>query len=106
MIKKLAGVARAEAMDAIPNDPWLVNNCPLLIEYLTSSKYEDGTPRTTCTITIFVDAGVLKLCLNDRDAGASLYVTGEVLSDALESLEKALNDTKPDWRLWKKRKVR
>lgn len=104
MIKKLATAAREECQDAIPSDPWLINNCPLLVEYLTSSRYEDKSPRTTSTLTVFVDAGVLKIALNDRDANASLYVTGECLSDALESLEKQLNEQKPDWRQWKRKK--
>jgi len=104
MIKKLAQVAKDDCQDAIPSDPWLINNCPLLVEYLTSSRYEDKTPRTTSTLTLFVDAGVLKMALNDRDANASLYVTGEALSDCLEALEKQLNEQKPDWRQWKRKK--
>lgn len=89
--------------DAYPDgDTWLVNNCPLLLDYLVKQKYEDGSARVPSTVTFFVDSGVFKLCVNDKDAQASLYTSANTLQDALVATEKRLGENPADWRFWKR----
>jgi len=88
----------------IPPDEWMLATCPTLLDYLTNTKYDDGTPRTTSTMTIFVDQGAFKVSVNDRDAEASLYSSAACLLDALASTEKRLNGDQTDWRYWGKGK--
>lgn len=71
---------------------------PALFEFLTVSRWEDGTPRATGTLLLFSDAGVFKFCLNDRDAGLALWVSSSCLLGALESLERALAEGTGEWR--------
>lgn len=106
MIKKMTKETQTEMNGSIPDDAWMVSNAPLVLEYLTTTRYDDGSPRETSTITVFVDEGVLKLSLNDRDNSASLYASGCTLQDAFLGLEKRVGDKSPDWRPWKGRKRR
>jgi hypothetical protein len=56
---------------------------------------------------VFVDEGRVKASLNDKDVNASLFRAGLSLTDALKSLEKALQPGgDADWRTWKPSKSR
>jgi len=82
------------------------DNCPawakeftVLWEYLTHDTYLEGEPRVPSTITIMRgDLMGVKVVLNDRDRGLSLWSTGTDPRDALETLELLLNTTSPPWR--------
>jgi len=71
---------------------------PAIWEYLVSERWEDGTARRTSTMTIFVEEGRVKLCLNDRQGQRSLWVSGATLLDALDALEGHLEQGTGDWR--------
>lgn len=71
---------------------------PAIWEYLTCEQWEDGTPRQTATVTVFWEDSRVKLCLNDRFAGRSLWVSGESLIAALDALEGQLEAGTGDWR--------
>ena len=86
-----------------PTDPpWEDNefstNYPTIFEYLTLNSWGPGQPRSTSTIMLFVDNGVLKLCINDRDNQRSAFFTGTTLSAALVACENALSGETADWR--------
>ena len=100
-MKKEVQEAREVSKGQLPADPWLLNNCPSVVEHLVDSTYDDGSLRETSTLTVFIDAGVLKVGLNDRDNRRTLYVSGPDVGSALESLERALRAQAPDWRPWK-----
>lgn len=78
----------------------ILSKCPGITEYLSKSLYEDGKPRQTSTLTVFIEGGMVKVALNDRDVERSSYMSGEGLEDALRSLEKHLVEEKVDWRAW------
>lgn len=59
---------------------------PALWEYLTTEEYPDGSPRERSMLCFFVENGVFKGALQDRDQQQSLWAS----SDALESLVEAL----------------
>lgn len=75
---------------------------PLVTEYLCTQQYDDGSPRERSALSLFCEDGMLKLALNDKAEGRSLYVSAESLEDALELLERALHATNAPWRLWPK----
>lgn len=75
---------------------------PYIVEFLSATKWDDGGARTPGTLTLFIEDGIWKACLNDRDGEASLYVTGATMGDCLSSIEKrASNPQGADWRAWK-----
>lgn len=103
-MKREIAEAKDQCKGSLPSDEWLLKNCPAVLEHLCDGRFDDGTPRETSTISIFVDAGVLKVSLNDREQRRTLYVTASNLQDGFLGLEKSLGATVPDWRPWKDRK--
>jgi hypothetical protein len=71
---------------------------PALAEYLEVDAWEDGRPRQTSTLLLFLEDGVVKACLNDRDADRALWVSGGSVAGVLESLEAALSGGTGEWR--------
>lgn len=72
---------------------------PVLWEFLTTAKYEDGQGRTLPTLTVFIDTACVKLCLNDRDQGLTGWAASETVEGAFLALERALKEDKVDWKL-------
>jgi len=81
----------------------VLSGLPTLLSYLTDDKYEDGSPRQRSTLTLFIEEGMVKLALNDRQEHASLYLAAEGLGTALEALESKLEAGTGDWRAWNNR---
>jgi hypothetical protein len=72
---------------------------PALLEYLTTDKWPEGGERVVSTLMMFCEDGTFKACLNDRDAGKSLWVSGASVPDALEALESILRHGGGEWRV-------
>jgi len=71
---------------------------PQLLEYLSLTVYEGGEKRQTSTLTIFVEDGFVKLCLNDRDAARTGWVAETTLEEAMKTLEGKLVSGQVEWR--------
>lgn len=71
---------------------------PAIAEYLTLTKWESGKPRKTTTLTLFVEDGAFKVCVNDRDGGRVAFVTGNALGEVWDALEGGLATASLDWR--------
>lgn len=71
---------------------------PTLWAMLADVSWEDGSPRTTSTMTVFAEAGLVKLCLNDRDGGATAWASAASFELACEALEARLKDGSLEWR--------
>lgn len=78
--------------------PDLAKRWPLVRQYLVEGEWDDGSRRTRATLLLVVDDDGLKGCLNDRDAGRSLWRTGLTLEQVLSSLEESLHAGDTDWR--------
>lgn len=78
---------------------------PLVVEHVSATKFEDGKPRKTSTITLFVEGGKAKLCLSDREEGLTGWVSADTIWEAVRLLEQGLVDDSIDWRhaQWKKK---
>jgi len=86
------------------NDPPFVDGpfqrmYPTLHEMLTAIQYEDNQPRTTSTLLVFCENGVLRMCLNDRDNSRSAFFTAETVEDCLQGINDALTAGRVDWRM-------
>ena len=77
---------------------------PAIWEYLTTETFE-GKPRQTSTLLVLWENGV-KVMLNDRQEGLTLWSGGSTVAEALLNLEAELEGPDPDWRQsnWKKGK--
>lgn len=71
---------------------------PALIEYLTLTQWENGKPRQTATLMLFVEDGRVKLRFCDRAKARTLWMSSESLDSLLEALERHLRDGTGDWR--------
>lgn len=71
---------------------------PTLWSYLADVTYAGGEKRETATLTLFVEEGFVKLCLNDREQRRTCWSTGIALEVAAEALEQRLTDGTAEWR--------
>lgn len=71
---------------------------PAVVEYLTAVCYPDGSNRERSTISVFIEDGVVKVCLSDRDQARTLWRSGVSVEDALMALESCVVDGTADWR--------
>lgn len=78
--------------------------CPLLDavpgvrEMLTETRYPDGSPRQTSTLLVFLEEGIVKCCLNDRDQAQTAWASGGSVADCLGALEAGLQRDSLQWR--------
>jgi len=89
---------RPGPQEAAFDDADFTKSYPTLAAYLTQTKYVTGEHRVTSTILIFIENGVLRLCLNDRDNNRSVFFTGETVEACLISAENAILAGTADWR--------
>jgi hypothetical protein len=47
---------------------------------------------------VFIEDGVVKLCLSDRDTGRTAWTSAKCLSDALDTLELQIATDQVEWR--------
>lgn len=71
---------------------------PAVAEYLTATNYPDGSPRERSVLSVFIEDGRVKVCLNDRDAARTLWRSADGIEDAVALLDLAIVDGTADWR--------
>lgn len=80
------------------SDPGFLLEYPALSEYLSVTEWEEGKPRETSTLLLFVEDGRWVVCLNDRAEGRSVFVSGPTFKAVLASLEEGLQEGSLQWR--------
>ncbi len=95
--KRDAALADSGGVVGIAAGKWGVAY-PNLWEFMTSTKYADGSPRVLGSLTVFVDAVCLKACLNDRDSSLVAFASAETMEGLWAALERGLKDDSLDWR--------
>jgi len=79
---------------------------PLVVQFLTLTSYGNGDRRLPGSITVFSDGGLLKACLNDKDADLAAFVSGGGLAGLLDAVERGLGSDCLDWRAARSHKKR
>lgn len=69
-----------------------------LVEFLSCTAYPDGAPRKAGTLTLFVEEGYFKACLNDRDQSLTAWAADSSLEALLDGLERGLQSDTLTWR--------
>jgi hypothetical protein len=82
------------------SDERLKKKYPTLVEWMSETKWEDGSVRETSSISFTLEGGIPKLALNDRALKRTLYLTADTLEVGLEALERHLRAGTGDWRAW------
>lgn len=76
----------------------LESKYPILFSFLFDESYEDGSRRTTASVSFFVDKGILKVSLNDKDLRRVAFLAVSGPEEAFSKLEAALDMDALDWR--------
>lgn len=97
-MKKPDVLDRSESSVSCATDVAFHGRYPTLWEYLTTTRWEDSSPRMTATLTVFVEDGVVKLCLADRAMSRTGWCSGKTFLEALEAVEGALRLDRMEWR--------
>lgn len=71
---------------------------PAVVEHLTQTVWEDGSPRELSSVTLFVEGPVVKACLSSKATGEVVFVSGNSCEAALDALEAGLEGGGLDWR--------
>lgn len=79
-------------------DKEFAGDYPALYEYLAAVLFDDGTPRETSTLTVFVEHGRFKAAVNDRQNEGVLFCTANTYGELLEVIEECLKSGEGDWR--------
>lgn len=58
----------------------------------------DAAPRTPGTVMLFVDSGILKVMLNDKDACRVAFLTIDPADELLSTIDSAIGASSTDWR--------
>jgi len=75
---------------------------PALYEFLSVDCWPDGEPRDCGSLILFVEEGLLKVCLSDRAQDMVAFRSGCDLADCLSSIDSGLQDGSLDWRQGKR----
>jgi hypothetical protein len=71
---------------------------PALVEELALGEWSPGEPRETSTLLVFVEDGLWKACLHDRDAGKSCFVSAVSMGELIARVEQGLREDDLEWR--------
>lgn len=96
--RKKAEQERAARSAWAGEDAGFREHWPQLLEGLAGDGLMlEGAPKTA-TLTLFVEGGQWKACLNDRAEGEVAFVTADRFTALLDALETGLREGSLDWR--------
>jgi len=82
----------------LPPDDAFAGRYPALWEFLTLERWDDGKPRKSGTVLLFIEAGLWKSCLNDRDGGRVAFAAAATQEALLQAVEGQLQGGRVEWR--------
>lgn len=97
-LQKPAGKKNDEDPIFLTLDPELEQRCPNVYAFLTQTRYDDGSFRTTATLLFFVEDAAIKVCINDRENNRSLFRRSGSIWGALDAVEEAIGGGSADWK--------
>lgn len=75
-----------------------LSKLPSLAEWMTTTSFEDGTPRIVPTVTFWCSNGEWKANLRDRAEGLCLWLSAPTWSDLVKMIDLACQDESYPWR--------
>jgi len=106
-LRNLSSVRNGSGAEPVlAKDEGFAKKMPNLWEFLSATRWEDGAERETGTLLIFVEDGLVKVCLCNRDTGHVGFISARTWAEALVSVEKHLESDTVDWRLSKASKAK
>jgi len=72
---------------------------PVLWSHLTQTEWAKDEPRETSSLLVFLQDGMLKGMVRDREAGLCLWMASGSLGGLLDALEAGLCDPQAEWRI-------
>lgn len=102
-INRRVVVASADGGDDSYGPDELSQLFPHVVEFLVETRYGDGSNRLPGSLSFFTEDGMLKACLNDKDQGLIVFVSGSGLQGCLLALERGLQQDSLEWRKAKDR---
>lgn len=97
-LKKPSALSGSPPQNGAALDAAFTKTYPTLHAYLADTTWEDGEERETATVTLFVEEGLFKICLNDRALGRSAWLSGHTFTGLLKGLEAGLLSDELQWR--------
>lgn len=97
-LKKPTQAAKPSAPVSVWKDGDFEKQWPYLASWIAETSWDDGTARETGTLLIFVQDGMLKICMNDRALNRSCFLTQPTLMLLLDACEAGLELDNHDWR--------
>ena len=86
---------------SIVDVPMEFNGRPDLADFLIQTKWEDGTPRETGSISIFCQNGRVQACITDKAQGIMAFITIALEGSILDELDHAIGDDDLVWKPYK-----
>lgn len=77
---------------------FLSSHCPYFINWLTCERWDGGESRKLPTISLFVQDGLFKVYLNDKDQDAFACVSAASLEALLVTVDRKLDGGTMEWR--------
>ena len=77
---------------------WCRDRWPALFEHLTATRWDNGEERQTSSLSVFMDSGVLKACLNDKAESRVAFVASASFEGLLDALDEGIQNGSLDWR--------
>lgn len=97
-LKKPNGPTKPPAVGTGFSDKEFEKEFPYLAAFLLQTTWADKSERLPGTITVFVQDGQMKLCVNDRDLNRSAFVTAPTWAMLIQITEDKLSDDSLEWR--------
>jgi len=76
----------------------MADEWPILHAFLTSEVGDDGAARVPSTLTVFVEDGLWKAVLHERQVQLNLFMTAKGFYELLAGLEARLASGEAEWR--------
>lgn len=95
--KRAERVVLGDDKSTVKADDWAALH-PTLWEHLTTTRWDDGSPREPSSLLIFFQDSNLKGMLRDKAEGLCLWATGRNVTELLSAMEVMAADPGTEWR--------
>jgi len=88
---------KMDSLTQTPSSPVFAQNFPNLYKFLEIRERGDNM-FTSASMSIFVEDGLVKVCLNDRVRERYVFTTSRELAEALRFADRGLGNGNLNWR--------